>query len=156
MDCKWRYIAMKSAVSALVLAFLLTACASSNNSNGPNVAVQLAQVGSTMDVFYFRGPVNVQYQVQIINPTNQPLTLTRLDLQTIGTGAYSLRANGTPMNLKVPPNATSTYLISVWGYSRGGYLASSEPGTIRGTGYFQGPNGPFGRVCKRDICDERV
>ncbi len=142
---------MKSAVSALALAFLLTACASSNNSNGPNVAVQLAQVSSTNDVFYFRGPVNVQYQVQITNPTNQPLTLTRLDLQTIGTGAYSLRANGTPMNLKVPPNATTAYLISVWGYSRGGYLASSEPVTIRGTAYFQGPNGSFVRLFNQNI-----
>jgi hypothetical protein len=47
---------MKSAVSALAVAVLLTACASSNNSSGPNVAVQLAQVTSTNDVFYFRGP----------------------------------------------------------------------------------------------------
>ena len=142
---------MKSAVSALAVALLLTACASSNNSSGPNVSVQLGQVSSTNDVFYFRGPINVQYQVAITNPTNQALTLTRLDLQTIGSGAYSLRANGTPMNLKVSPNATTTYLISVWGYSRGGYLASSEPVTIRGTAYFQGPNGSFVRLFNQNI-----
>lgn len=142
---------MKSAVSVLALVLLFASCASSNQSNGPNVTVQLAQVGSTNDVFYFRGPVNVQYQVAITNPTSQPLTLTRLDLQTIGSGAYSLRANGTPMNLKVPPNATTTYTISVWGYSRGGYLASTEPVTIRGTAYFQGPSGSFIRLFNQNI-----
>jgi hypothetical protein len=142
---------MKSAVSALAVGLFLLACASSNQSNGPNVAIQLAQVSQSNDVFYFRGPVSIQYQVSIANPTNQELTLTRLDLQTIGPGAYSLRANGTPMNLKVAPNSTSTYLISVWGYSSGGYLRSSEPVSIRGTAYFQGASGSFLRLFNQNI-----
>lgn len=142
---------MKGALSALAVGLLLTACASSNNSTGPNVTLQIAQVGSAGNVFYFRGPVNVQYQVAINNPTNQELTLTRLDLNTFGSGAYSLRANGTPMNLKVAANSTTAYLISVWGYSRGGYLASTEPVTIRGTAYFQGPSGSFIRMFNENI-----
>ena len=144
---------MKSAVSLLVFGFLLVSCASSNaSSKGPNVAVQLAQVGGGSDVFYFRGPISVQYQVAITNPTSEPLTLTRLDLNTMGSGAYSLRANGTPMNLKVAPNATTAYVISVWGYSRGGYLASTEPVSIRGTAYFRGPqSGSFIRLFTENI-----
>ena len=135
---------MRSVVSALAVFLFLFACASSNqSSSGPGVTVQLAQVAQSSDVFYFRGPVSIQYQVSINNPTNEELTLTRLDLQTIGPGAYSLRANGTPMNLKVAPGSTSTYLISVWGYSSGGYLRSSEPVSIRGTAYFQGATGSF-------------
>ena len=142
---------MKSAVSALGLGLFLFACASSNQSNGPNVSIHLAQVAQSNDVFYFRGPVSIQYQLSIANPTNQELTLTRLDLQTIGPGAYSLRANGTPMNLKVAPNSTSTYLISVWGYSSGGYLRSSEPVSIRGTAYFKGPSGSFLKLFNENI-----
>ena len=142
---------MKRAVSALAVGFLLAACASSSQSGGPNVTVQLAQVNAVSNVFYFRGPINLQYQVAITNPTSQPLTLTRLDLQTIGPGAYSLRANGTPMNLKVAPNATSTYTISVWGFSQGGYLASTTPVTIRGTAYFQGASGSFVRLFNENI-----
>jgi len=144
---------MKSAVSALAVSLFLFACASSNqSSNGPGVTVQLAQVSQPNDVFYFRGPVNIQYQVSINNPTNEELTLTRLDLQTIGPGAYSLRANGTPMNLKVAPNSTSSYLISVWGYSAGGYLRSSEPVTIRGTSYFKGAkSGSFLKLFNQNI-----
>ena len=142
---------MKSAFFALAASLSLVGCASSNQSNGPNVTVRLAQVAQSNDVFYFRGPVSIQYQVAITNPTNQELKLTRLDLQTLGPGAYSLRANGTPMNLRVPPNSTSTYLISVWGYSSGGYLRSTEPVTIRGTAYFQGPNGSFLKLFNQNI-----
>lgn len=141
---------MKSALSVFALSLLLAGCASSKQS-GPNVTVQLAQLNSSSNVFYFAGPVNIEYQLAITNPTNQPLTLTRLDLQTIGSGAYFLRNSGTPMNLKVAPNATTSYTISVWGQSRGGYLASGEPVTIRGTAFFQGPSGSFVRLFNQNI-----
>ena len=137
--------------SLLLLAVCFAACASQPATKAPNVTVELAQLTTNSDVFYMRGPVTIQYQVAITNPTPQPLTLTRLDLQTLGPGAYSLRANGTPMNLTVAPNATSNYTISVWGYSNGGYLASTEPVTLRGTAYFKGPSGSFLRVFNENL-----
>ena len=143
---------MKQA-TLFALAICLAACASSQpaSSKGPDVTVELAQLTNASDVFYMRGPVSIQYQVAISNPTAQSLTLTRLDLQTLGPGAYSLRANGTPMNLSVAPNSTSNYTISVWGYSNGGYVASTEPVTLRGTAYFKGPSGSFMRIFNENI-----
>jgi hypothetical protein len=130
---------MKSAVSVVAVVVLLGGCASSSTlSSGPDVRVHLEQVTGPPDVFYFAGPVNIQYRVSIENPTDEPLTLTRLDLQSMGPGAYSLRTEATPMNLKVPPRATASYLISVWGRANGGYLTAGTPVTIRGTAYFQG------------------
>src|SRR5437870_1312222 len=119
---------MKPAV-ALLCTLALLACASNQQSSGPEVAVRLAQTNSANDVFYFAGPVSIQYQLAITNPTNQPLTLERLDLQTLGPGAYSLRTAATPMNLKIAPNGTSVFNISVWGRSHGGYLTATEPVT---------------------------
>ncbi len=107
---------MKSVVSTLALGLLFAACASSDQSSGPNVAVQLEQLNVGSDIFYFRGPVNIQYR-----------------------------------DLKVAPNATTAYTISVWGYSRGGYLASGEPVTIQGTAYFKGSSGSFVRVFNQNI-----
>ena len=141
---------MKSAISALAVCLLL-ACASSNQPSGPNVTMQLQPIGQPTDVFYFSGPINLQYLLVINNPTDQALTLTRLDLRTIGPGAYSLRTTATPMNLKVAPNSTTVYTISVWGYSRGGYLASTEPVTLQGTAYFKGPSGAFIRLFNQNI-----
>jgi hypothetical protein len=135
-------------VVALILAF---GCASTQQSSGPDVTIHLAQINSASDVFYFAGPVNVQYQLTVSNPTSQPLTLQRLDLSTIGPGAYSLRANSTPMNLKIAPNGTSTFRIAVWGYARGGYIASSEPVSLRGVAYFQSPSNSFVKLFNENI-----
>ena len=142
---------MKNAVSAVVLGIVLAGCATSTQSSGPNVTIQLAQVNSAPDIFYYAGPVNIQYQVSITDPTNEPLTLTRLDLQSVGPGAYSVRTESTPMNLKVAPNATTNYLISVWGRARGGYLAADEPVSIRGTAYFKGPSSSFVKIFTQNI-----
>ena len=140
---------MKTSLSLPLL--FLVACASSTLSSGPPVTVQLEQVNTPSDIFYFAGPVNIQYRVLVSNPTSQPLTLSRLDLQTIGPGAYSLRAGNTPMNLKVPPNSTAAFLISVWGRARGGYLTADEPVTIRGTAYLQGSSGSFLKVFNQNL-----
>jgi hypothetical protein len=141
---------MKTAV-VFLSALVVVACASSKQPSGPNVTVHLAQTTTPNDIYYFAGPVSIQYQLAIMNPTNEPLTLERLDLQTIGTGAYSLRTASTPMNLKVPPNGTSVFNISVWGRSRGGYLRATEPVSIRGTAYFRGASGSFIRIFTENL-----
>jgi hypothetical protein len=61
------------------LAFLFAACASSQQSSGPPVTVQLTQLGGSSNIFYFPGPVNVQYEVAVNNPTDQAITMRRLD-----------------------------------------------------------------------------
>jgi len=142
---------MKKALSVLAL-FLLVSCSSSQqSSSGPNVAIHLVPLNTSSDVYYFSGPINIQYQLTVANPTNQPIKLSRVELQTIGSGAYVIRNTSSPMNVTIPPNSTSTFTISVWGYSRGGSMRSTEPVTIRGIGYFDAPSGPFIRMFTENI-----
>lgn len=126
-----------------LFAFLSVACASSQQSSGPPVTVQLTQVGGSSNIFYFPGPVNVQYQVTVNNPTDQEVTLRRLDLRTEGSGAYVLRTGGTPMNVKIAPKSSATFTVSAWGQARGGYIASTEPVSLFATAYLDGPSGAF-------------
>jgi hypothetical protein len=147
-------VVMKTAVSLLAVGLVLLAgCGSSNlaSNSGPNVTLRLEQVNTPPDVFYFSGPVSIQYRVTINNPTDQSLTLSRLELETLGPGAYSVHTSATPMNLKVAPNATTSYMISVWGRARGGYLTAGEPVTMRVIAYFQGPSGSFVRMFNQNI-----
>ena len=126
-----------------LLALLLAACASRPREGGPPVTVRLAQLGGTSNVFYYPGPVNVQYQVTVDNPTDQAITLRRLDLRTESFGAYALRTTGTPMNVKIAPKSSATFTVSAWGQARGGYIASTEPVSLFATAYFEGPSGSF-------------
>ena len=135
----------------ILLLVFVAACATSQQASGPDVKIHLAQTNTPSDIFYFAGPVNIQYQLSVANPTNQPLTLGRLDLETVGPGAYSLRTTATPMNLQIPANGTSVFKISVWGRARGGYLSATEPVTIRGTAFFRGSTGSFVKIFMENL-----
>jgi hypothetical protein len=95
--------------------------------------------------------VNIQYRLSVTNPTSEPVTLRSLQLQTIGPGAYSLRATSTPMKMQLGPNETKSMTISVWGRAHGGFLTSGAPVTIHGTGYFNAPSGAFVKMFNENI-----
>jgi hypothetical protein len=103
----------------------------------PKLDVHLQQLMSTDDMFYFRGPINIQYRLTVSNPTDQPVTLRRLELSTLGPGSYSLRTGSSPVTRTIPPNGTTSLTLSAWGRSSGGYLRSQEPVSIRGVAYFE-------------------
>ena len=127
---------MRVTIAAAVLSLILGACASSTDSTGPNLTLHLEQASGLPDMFYFRGPISLQYRL-----TSSPLTLRRLDLRSLGTGAYSIRTGSTPITQTIAPNGTTTIPLSAWGYAAGGYLRSEEPVTIRGVAYFETADG---------------
>lgn len=133
------------AVAAAFAAIVAVACAS-QQANGPAVSMELDQFASAAEAFLYPGPTNVQYQITVHNDTDQPVTLRHLRLQTSGGGAYILRANDTPMNLKVGPRSSGSASFAVWGTALGGQLFAHAPVTIRLTGYFDSPKGAFLRA----------
>jgi hypothetical protein len=136
----------------VVLTFLaLVSCASTPADEGPAVEVRLAPLGGGSDMFYFPGPVALQYQVAVSNPLPEPIVLKRLDLDTMGTGAYVLHTRGTPMNVKIPPSSNGSFAINVWGRALGGHLNAGEPVTLRGVAYFDGPKGAFVKLLHENI-----
>ncbi|MBV8516997.1 MAG: hypothetical protein JO197_06265 [Acidobacteria bacterium] len=133
------------------LVIFAAACASGNQSNGPNVQVALQQTTSGSNIFYFPGPVNIEYVLSVMNPTAQTITLKRVDLATRGQGAYQLRTSGN-INLRVPPNSTASQAIYAWGRSRGGMLMSGEPVTMQITAVFDDGTGrTFSRLALQNL-----
>ncbi|MCU1350660.1 MAG: hypothetical protein JWO56_3690 [Acidobacteria bacterium] len=135
---------MKRLFAVFATSILLVACGSSGGSNnqGPAGAeVRLAQVGSSGDVFYLRGPIALQYVLEVVNPTTEPIRLRRLDLSTIGDGAYYLRTGSVPMNEPVPAGGTTALKFSAWGTARGGRLTANEPVTVRVIAQFEDSRG---------------
>ncbi len=131
---------MKHLMAVLAATVLTTACASSSNSTPgpPDVQVSIDQAA------YQRpgaGPTNVQYQVTVVNPTNDILTLKKLDLQSVGVGAYFIRTGPRAMNETVLANGISTIGLSVWANARRGFAGLNEPVTIRGVATFEDGHG---------------
>jgi len=141
-----RLVIMRSRVSVVLAIVFAAACASSGNrSDSPPVTVQVTPLNERSDVYYFSGPIALQFQVAVANPTNETLTLRRLELQTFGSGAFVLRSSS-PMNVTVKPKGTTTVTISVWGRALGGFLHSNEPVSLRTTAYFDGAHGAFVKI----------
>ncbi|HSP35220.1 MAG TPA: hypothetical protein VLU46_12960, partial [Thermoanaerobaculia bacterium] len=144
-------VCMKRTILFSALSLILAAgCASTANqsmasSSAPGVQIHLGQVTQPADLYYFRGPINVQYQMQITNPTNMPLTLRSIRLDTIGSGAYRMRTGNSPMNYTIPPNSTVAVPLSAWAHAAGGFMRANEPVNIRAVATFESPNGSFVR-----------
>lgn len=134
---------MKRALALLAIAVLAGCASAPASSNGaPPLQVNLLQRGTpAADVYYFRGPVNIQYDLAVKNPTNDQYTLRRLDIQSIGQGAYRIRTGSQPMNQKINPNGTTSVHLSTWGQATGGFISSGEPVSVRVIAQFAGPNG---------------
>ena len=74
------------------------------------------------------------------------MTLSRIELRTIGPGAYVIRTPAQPLNLRVLPRSSSTAVVTARATVLGGNAASRELVTVRATAYFDGPDGAFVRV----------
>jgi hypothetical protein len=133
---------------ALLILLLLAGCASGaqEDPNAPKVALHLEQYESVPNAYTYNGPVNVRFALTVTNTTNEKVKLNRIEIRTIGSGAYTIQPTSTMINTEVGPGQAKTMAISVWGYAQGGRLASQEPVSVRALGYFTGPTGSFIRL----------
>jgi hypothetical protein len=140
---------MRRHCALLISVLVLAGCASSadDDPNAPKVTVHMEQLDNGGgNNFFFAGSVNLQFAVTVTNTTKDLVTLSRLEVRTISTGAYSISPTSTSLNMPVSPGQSVNTTIAVWGYARGGNLSSQEPVTLRGTAYFSGPSGAFVRL----------
>ena len=120
---------------------ILTVAVSSMAASTPAVQAHLVQTTQPSDMIVFRGPISIQYQLTITNPTSQPLTLSRLNLSTEGAGGYRLRTGDAIVKTVVPANGSTTLNLSAWATARGGYVRSTEPVEVHGQLWLAPPKG---------------
>jgi hypothetical protein len=134
--------------AALLVAVLITACATGvqDDPNAPNVVLHIAQYESAPNAYLYGGLVNVRYSLSVANRTKDPITLTRIEIRTVSSGAYTIRPTSTPINADLAPGQEKTIPLSLWAQARGGNLAAQEPVTLRATAYMTGPKGAFVRL----------
>ncbi len=45
----------------------------------------------------------MQYRVDLVNRTKEPITIKRIDVVSLGAGAYTLRPTSSPFNVRLNP-----------------------------------------------------
>jgi len=97
--------------SFLVFAVIgLAACASSNNNLKVNIAqpsVVVEQLSSQPTVAeHVTGGIPIYLGVAVTNNADIPITLKRVNLQSMGTGGYNVPPTSRPFNKVIQPGAT--------------------------------------------------
>jgi len=144
---------MKRAV-LLLFAASLFACASGGDGRGgnaqtsgdrPNVQVHVASTNLTSDL-RFAGPVGIRFAIEIANPSTEVVTLRKIEIHTVASGALTMRSTSLPFNEEIAPGQTETVEVNGDATSAGGHFASEEPVSFRGTAYFDSPKGAISKV----------
>jgi hypothetical protein len=144
-----------------VASFLPAGCSSSGTglANMPEPDLLIAQASSVADTArHEMGGLAVQLLVQITNNATQPITLKRVETQSIGLGAYSVsersaEANSHPFDLLIPPSGTRT--VSLWMSARANDTVNglNGPVTLRMIANFDSAAGAFRSIVIRQVHD---
>lgn len=126
---------------------LVAACSTGTQGSKANVAqpqIDIEQTFGPGDLGYPDAPIDVKYQIQILNKATVPITLKRINLHTVNPpgGAYTLSAPLVhPFNDEIPPGGEKT--LQMWAHAQGYGVSmrDREPVTIKGVAYFETPQG---------------
>jgi hypothetical protein len=152
---------MKRVLKRLAVPALLALAAISCSSSGskpnqnanllrPEIAIE--QLVGPADLGYPGGQVDVQYQVTVGNRSAEPITLRRIEVSSVGGGAYRLRRESYPFNATLGANQQGS--IQFWAHAlQAGpvFRGSTEPVTLRAILYFQSPAGSFQQIVMKSL-----
>ena len=132
-------------LAAIALIALAAACASTNDPTRPQINIEELQVPT----YAAEGPFDVQYQLQITNPSSRPITLRRVELATTGgPAAYSLERRPYVFNQTIGPGITGA--VNFWAHAYANYYPgdpnSTQTVSIRGIAIFDTPSGSIRQV----------
>lgn len=119
-----------------VVTIVLMACAS-NKVDLLAPKVELEQLSGESELYLIRGPVSVRYEVRVLNPSSEPVTLRQLDLRTFGDSPYVLRQGPQFLKKTVPPGEYVTFELGVYGSVVRTGAGTNEPVIIRGIATFE-------------------
>lgn len=142
----------KQAIVVLLASALLTACATRSKVQVTRPEVELVQLVGPGDVAMGSGPMQIQFGLRVANRASEPITLRRVELSSVGTGAYVLRREFHPFNQLIRPEQYEDVTFWARGYVFGRrFDPSREPVTVRAILYFDSPDGSFQQIVQKNL-----
>jgi hypothetical protein len=147
----------------LLAAAALAAVACSSSAPGtpkqkaeiPQPDFEIRQLVGPAELNYEEGAIEVKFRLEIGNRADVPITLSRIEIMTVNPegGAYTLDRGHRAYYFRKPINAHQQAAIDFWAkaYAYGRGARENEPVTVRGTLYFETPNGYYNQVFVKEI-----
>jgi len=90
----------------LLFAFCLSCSAAPKQKTAPltEPEIRIVQLSNLAEAAtHMSGSISVHYRVDVLNGANVPVTVKRIDVITLGEGAYTLRPTSTPFDKALNP-----------------------------------------------------
>jgi hypothetical protein len=145
---------MKRLACSALLALAALSCSSSNPADAKRVRPEIGieQLVGPAQIGYPGGLVDIQYEVTVGNQSDETITLRRIEVSSIGGGAYRLRRESFPFNAKLAAHQQGS--IQFWAHalqSGPTFRGSNEPVTLRAILHFDSPTGPFQQIVMKSL-----
>jgi hypothetical protein len=115
--------------------------------------IQITQISNIGEAArHMTGGLPVQYRVDVENRAKTPITIKRIDVVSIGAGAYNLRSTSVPFNQQLNPGETRP--VQFWAPATiddPTILGANGPVTIRLTLYYDTPAGTFQSIVVQQV-----
>ena len=151
----------KQTIVAMVLTAALAGCASSQSESGLGHAKvkltepELTFVQTSLVPQVARditGNIPVHYRVRVANRSGEPITLTSIQVQSMGYGAYTLPPQSRPFKQKIAPDHFEEVEFWVPAIIEDASLyGANGPVTLRAVAHFDSPVGQFDQVVVQQV-----
>jgi|SRR5205823_6133930 len=98
------------------------------------------------------GPISVHYRIRVRNVANEPVTLKRVDLGTVGYGSYNLSPLSRPFDVTIKPGSESS--VEVWAPAQitdPSVTGANGPVTLRAVVLFDSSAGQLQTVVMQQV-----
>lgn len=141
----------------LLLPLLIFGCSSSSVPSNVSMIppeLQIRQVGGTAYAARHElGSIPLRFEIDILNKTAEPITLERIEMQSLGEGAYTLNTVSKPFDRRLDPDRVETVELFAPAYVNKTILGGNGPVTLRATAYFKSSLGSFRQVYIQQVND---
>ena len=156
---------LKRFLAPLILALVAVACSSIGKTKGPSYMdrapervsepdIRIWQVGSTPFVArHETGSSSVRLAIRVLNTSSEPLTLDRVQVQSMGMGAYTIPSSTQPVGKVIAPNQVGEYEFWIPVQVEDTIQGANGPVSIRGIAYFTSEAGRFRTIFLQNLND---
>lgn len=134
----------------------LAACSSAVSSTAPSGIIppelEIRQLGGAAPAAsQVTGPVPVNFRIQVFNPSGEDIELQRVELQTLGYGAFTISNASRPFDKPIPSGTTVEVDTWVGAVANDTIIGVNGPATLRVTAYFKSPFGTFKQIYTKEV-----